>query len=147
MRAFDRSAAIRNMFTDQEEGSGSTTKLYRFYDASGDLLYVGITGTLSVRMEAHRRESPWWREAEFVSIESYANWDFKPWSAEARKAESHAIRTEYPKYNKTGWPDLDTLLTDPELAAELIKRRTSVEYAQRLTELLSLSLLPVAEAD
>ena len=33
--------------------------LYRFYDSEGNLLYVGITGSVKYRTEQHRATQPW----------------------------------------------------------------------------------------
>jgi len=36
------------------------TFLYRCYDRSGALLYVGITDALGRRMAQHASDKPWW---------------------------------------------------------------------------------------
>lgn len=55
--------------------------LYRFYDADGDLLYVGISWNPFTRWGAHRRRAPWWREATRVLVDVYTS-------------ERHALRVE-----------------------------------------------------
>ena len=40
------------------EIAGEPTAVYRFYDANGALLYVGITGNLSRRWAKHEARKP-----------------------------------------------------------------------------------------
>jgi hypothetical protein len=70
-----------------------THTLYRFWDAGGDLLYVGITGIRDARWRAHGNQKPWWREVATVTVEHYD--DRKSLAA----AEIAAIRAEKPRYN------------------------------------------------
>jgi hypothetical protein len=67
--------------------------LYRVYDASGDLLYVGIAVNVFNRMRGHRREAAWWPLADTGTVERY------PKRFDAQRAESRAIRSEHPKFN------------------------------------------------
>lgn len=69
------------------------TDLYRHYDESGDLLYVGISLGAVGRLQYHRKKSGWFEEIAKVTIEKFE-------SAEAaRAAEAEAIRAENPKHN------------------------------------------------
>jgi predicted GIY-YIG superfamily endonuclease len=67
--------------------------LYRFFDQSGELLYVGITMDLPARMGNHRRDKPWWTDAAWIGIEHFDN------RAAALEAERMAIKAETPRYN------------------------------------------------
>lgn len=69
--------------------------LYRFFDASGDLLYIGITLNPAGRWKQHREEKPWWEEVTDITIETY------PDRPSVLEAERKAIIAEHPRYNKT----------------------------------------------
>lgn len=74
--------------------------LYRFFDAEGVLLYVGITCNPGTRMMTHARQKSWWSQ---VASSTMQHLD----SREALEdAERLAIRSEFPKYNLCGarWP-------------------------------------------
>lgn len=68
--------------------------LYRFYDARGALLYVGVTGRLAERWTAHRRTAPWWGQIAELVTEKYSSME------SALSAERSAIRSELPRYNR-----------------------------------------------
>jgi hypothetical protein len=67
--------------------------LYRFYDAAGMLLYVGITVDPGARWRAHRDAKPWWHQVANITIEPYSD------RAAVLKAERAAIITEQPRHN------------------------------------------------
>lgn len=69
------------------------TALYRLYDASGQLLYVGIAANLEVRWRAHAKQQSWWPEVARKQIE------WHPDRFEAAAAEVRAIDTEGPLHN------------------------------------------------
>lgn len=69
--------------------------LYRFYDSTDVLLYVGITGHLPSRMAAHRRDKPWWVQVRNINVEYHDT------RRDALRAEAEAIRSEKPLYNNT----------------------------------------------
>ncbi len=69
------------------------TTLYRFFNASGTLLYVGISEAGAMRWSSHRRGKGWWADVASVITEHYPD---RPSAAEAEIA---AIHTESPKYN------------------------------------------------
>lgn len=71
------------------------TVLYRFYDAHGGLLYVGISADFPHRVAAHKRR-PWWRDRARTTIEVY------PTRRAALDAETAAIVNEAPRYNIAG---------------------------------------------
>lgn len=69
------------------------TALYRLYAADGTLLYVGVTGKLSVRFYYHSREKRWWPQVYGKRITWYDQ------RAEAEEAERCAILGENPVHN------------------------------------------------
>lgn len=70
-----------------------TVSLYRFYDSTGQLLYIGITNRIPRRLDEHGEEKPWYLEVADVKVEHH------PDRHAALSAEKAAIKTERPKYN------------------------------------------------
>lgn len=71
--------------------------LYRMYDRSDVLLYVGITSTaLGVRFAQHEQGSAWLEDVVSIKIEHFES------RAALEDAEKIAIETECPKFNRTG---------------------------------------------
>ena len=70
------------------------TSVYRIYDESGVLLYVGISSRLITRLGEHRRWSDWFSRAFSILVEEYET------QGHARRAEAIAIRDELPLFNK-----------------------------------------------
>jgi hypothetical protein len=68
--------------------------LYRHFDASGRLLYVGISLCAVYRLSQHRLKSGWYCDIARVDIERHKS------LAHARYAEAMAIRDEKPLHNK-----------------------------------------------
>lgn len=66
--------------------------LYRFFDANGVLLYVGVTANLPLRLRAHRRRD-WWLDVRSMTTEGH------PDRAAVLAAERIAIETERPRHN------------------------------------------------
>ena len=69
------------------------TALYRHYDRSDDLLYVGISTCAVTRLSAHARSSDWFSLISNVSIEWYDS------RSDALDAECLAIFMERPRFN------------------------------------------------
>lgn len=69
--------------------------VYRLYDASGYLLYVGATKNVAVRMSQHRADKPWWPEVD--DARTVVAWFDSVDGAAA--AEFEAIRSESPAHN------------------------------------------------
>lgn len=70
--------------------------IYRFYDANGELIYLGqASGDPTNRWRAHRKEAAWWCQAAFVSIAHVT-----PVRKDRMALERDAIRSERPRFNK-----------------------------------------------
>lgn len=67
--------------------------LYRFFDAEGELLYVGITMNPAARWPKHSYQKPWWCEVESITLETFDS------RADVLAAEREAIKTEHPRHN------------------------------------------------
>lgn len=76
------------------------TMLYRYFDAEGRLLYVGITMSPKGRHRLHDLRSPHVKYATHISFEWY------PDRETARDAELDAIRSEGPVFNREGVDEL-----------------------------------------
>lgn len=74
--------------------NGRPHALYRFYDRSDVLLYVGITVDPGARFKKHGGDKEWWTEVDRINIEHYAT------RREALDAEKKAIKEEQPLHNK-----------------------------------------------
>jgi hypothetical protein len=69
------------------------TKLYRYYDASGALLYVGISKHALQRLTEHEADKHWQADISSVRIENF------PDRETAHAAERKAIVSEHPTHN------------------------------------------------
>jgi predicted GIY-YIG superfamily endonuclease len=67
--------------------------IYRAYDETGRLLYVGATSNLARRIKQHERGTPWWGDVADVDQEGYST------MSEALVAEADAINAESPLHN------------------------------------------------
>ena len=94
--------------------------VYRFYDPGGVLLYVGCTTNPPQRFRTHRY-SAWAGLADprRTTVEYYAK------TRAALRAETVAIRTEFPYYQttrETDWPAWSGLIAD---AASILARSSA----------------------
>lgn len=71
-----------------------THYLYRIFDATGQLLYIGITHDVGARFQQHRADKSWWHERDTHTVEE------APTRADVLYLEAKAILTEFPKYNR-----------------------------------------------
>jgi len=78
----------------QFKRSDGRTTLYRHYDRSGVLLYVGIAIKAASRTNEHRRRSHWFYQIETIRLEHFET------SADALAAEKVAIDNEKPLHNQ-----------------------------------------------
>lgn len=74
------------------------TAVYRCYNRSGDLIYVGVAVDPDRRWQHHASHAPWWAEVGTKSIEWHAN------RGAALAVEASVIATEAPTYNVMGKP-------------------------------------------
>jgi predicted GIY-YIG superfamily endonuclease len=72
--------------------------LYRYFDHKGTLLYVGVTGDLTTRMQGHGRVARWWTLVDHSRTQLDWYWS----RDQALRAESLAIRSENPPWNVQG---------------------------------------------
>lgn len=71
----------------------TTHALYRFYDTTDQLLYVGITADPGSRWRSHAHEKPWWQHVAKITVETH------PDRTTVLEAERAAIVTEKPLHN------------------------------------------------
>jgi hypothetical protein len=74
------------------------TSLYRHFNASGDLLYIGISACQISRLVYHKYTSQWYWDVTRIEIEYFDT------RQAAEDAERAAIRKEKPRYNTMGRP-------------------------------------------
>jgi hypothetical protein len=89
-------AAVNALLATHE--ASIPTAVYRFFDADGRLLYVGMTNNLRSRWTAHAAEKPWWPEVASQSATWFGT------RTEAAAAESAALKTENPVHNVHSTP-------------------------------------------
>lgn len=71
--------------------------LYRMFNATDDLLYVGLTNNPKGRIGNHAVKD-WWISVAYIRLEHFATRD------ELKAAETKAIREERPLFNATFTP-------------------------------------------
>lgn len=74
----------------------TTHILYRFFNASGELLYIGVTQDPQARFKSHQYDKSWFSEVASSTMEHFSS------RQELIAAELAAIRRESPKYNVAG---------------------------------------------
>lgn len=103
------------------------TALYRLYDQSGRLLYVGISKDPDQRWKEHKQLSPWNREVSRGEVEWFTS------RSAASVAEVAAIKSERPAHNGRdnfetaqlgdNWPSLAAIKRGKaDALAELIRQ-------------------------
>jgi predicted GIY-YIG superfamily endonuclease len=107
--------------------------LYRFYDASDVLLYVGITVDPGARFKKHGGDKPWWSEVDRISIDHFAT------RQEALAAERKAIKEEQPLHNVIHNEFVDAAVTVDQphrLAKDILElvAEHELEFAQQAIE-------------
>jgi GIY-YIG catalytic domain len=78
------------------EPPNNPTCLYRHFDSSGQLVYVGIASDPFRRLSQHEKWSRWYDQIDTIKIERHPN------RKAAEAAELEAIRTEKPLHNIVG---------------------------------------------
>ena len=76
-----------------EDAPKDVTTLYRFYDADGTLLYVGISADMAKRLGQHRRQKVDWAEVSDIRLEHFTT------RQASLDAEREAIIDEDPLWN------------------------------------------------
>jgi GIY-YIG catalytic domain len=71
----------------------NVAQLYRHFDKSGTLLYVGISISAVRRLAQHKTKAAWFPAIALIEVEHFPN------RAAAQRAEVAAIIKERPKYN------------------------------------------------
>jgi predicted GIY-YIG superfamily endonuclease len=74
------------------------TAVYRLFDASNALLYVGISKRIGTRWEQHARAQPWWPLVTHQTV------TWHPSREDAETAEKAVIRDERPVHNRRDSP-------------------------------------------
>jgi len=67
--------------------------LYRMFDYSGALLYVGVSSNPGRRFARHAADKDWWREIASITTEHFDTRD------DVLRAERRAIINEHPRHN------------------------------------------------
>lgn len=67
--------------------------LYRYFDATGRLLYIGISGDLAVRDTSHISRSRWMELTASSTVERYGTFEA------VKRAEQEAVESECPLFN------------------------------------------------
>lgn len=102
---------------EEIEFEDDPSALYRIYGENDELLYVGVTFSPAVRMAQHAVEQPWWPEVVRKTMAWY------PTRAEAAAAETAAIRTECPKYNRCKVSTASSTIPGPRFDLEDLAAR------------------------
>lgn len=84
---------------EEMAGRQEETVLYRHFNRSGQLIYVGVSLSVLQRLNQHK-ESHWWREISQVTFERFNS------RTAALVAEQIAIKEEKPFYNIVGKENL-----------------------------------------
>jgi predicted GIY-YIG superfamily endonuclease len=69
------------------------TKLYRYYDSAGALLYIGISKNAIQRLSEHEADKRWQTDISSIRIETFSD------RIAAHDAERRAIASENPAHN------------------------------------------------
>ena len=81
--------------------------LYRFFNSSDQLLYIGITMNPPSRFRAHASNKSWWSEVSRITVSQFES------RTQLAKAERDAIKAEKPKYNVMHNKDYEGLRSTP----------------------------------
>lgn len=119
------------------------TTLYRYYDKDGNLLYVGITDSLSRRAAQHNKNAQWHSYAAYATFEHYVSRE------DALEAESKAIINESPSYNIAG---SDQFAIDPighwyELISKSLQDPVHADVLQYIIDAIDCSKVEELSSD
>jgi len=105
------------------------TNLYRHFDASGNLLYIGISISAVNRLSAHSRGSQWFSEIAKIEIQHFDTREL------ALKAEGLAIGREKPKYN------VHHVVKEKPVVVKPVELKTETKVNDRLIDFRKVHLL------
>jgi len=91
--------------------------LYRFFDAEGNLLYIGQTAGIGTRFASHGRKKHWWASVVRIDVEHF------PDRESVMAAERAAIESEGPLHNING--------RRPSSIPKVVKPATGRVYSER----------------
>lgn len=80
-------------YVPRSQRSNTPTSLYRFYDADGQLLYVGVTSQGVGRFRSHATNAPWWTQAVRTELEHFDT------RLDAEREERRQIKALRPIHN------------------------------------------------
>lgn len=100
----------------------SACDVYRYYDADGVLLYVGVSASTINRLSQHRLTAEWFGAWTHMTREKFSNRD------QALRAEAQAILKEKPKYNVAGAVDL-VKKKNPDIAPAIRRQPLDDDHA------------------
>lgn len=83
--------------------------VYRIYDETGRLIYVGASSHVDERIGCHRSQSWWFALTARIDVEVHLT------TRDAFQAEKRAIRSERPAFNATHKGGLQRDLTDDDV--------------------------------
>jgi predicted GIY-YIG superfamily endonuclease len=93
VRTFSPETREARWVRSELRGPVGSVQLYRMFDRTGNLLYVGITNNPIERWRTHAQRKEWWHSVIRIEVEDY------PSQRTALAAEVVAIRTESPLHN------------------------------------------------
>lgn len=98
IRQVVKGIGMPKVLPETEETGRKDWIVYRFWGHDKELLYVGKTSLWQrdQRLASHEREQPWWDEVDTNAT----TFEWHTTEAEAFQAETDAIKTEKPRYNK-----------------------------------------------
>jgi prevent-host-death family protein len=103
------------------------TALYRLFDDSDALLYIGIAYDPTERWKQHTGTSPWWERVARKAVE------WHPSRAVAEQAETAAIKSERPRYNGTGSATPMNVHKDFPIATEV----STAQFRTRMADVIN----------
>lgn len=108
------------------------TTVYRLFDTSGHLLYVGTSADPQQRWEQHAREKLWWSSVARAEVDWHSNRDA------ALSAEREAIQSEEPLHNDKATPNeaVFPYLGNRGPTVETLLRRAVTEHRKALDRLV-----------
>ena len=94
LREAARTVARRYLVPHVTRPVPGTHLLYKLYDSSGTLLYVGISSRGPIRLAEHYRTKVWFPQVARADFRWYDTRE------EVERAEQLSIQTENPRYNQ-----------------------------------------------